>query len=901
MWTPEEDAKLQKIEAPTARGTKGKVWSAIAAQHFPNRSAKAVTTRYYAIQAHLNGAPIRSADGIKASTFDAINLQSSVDFKNRLKGAIQRRLVIQMQVESERQLTADAKQVTVSVQSLMPIVESELAAIEAEIQELDQGALTHRLSALAIEEAAHAHDADPRDPVSFVRATDSLFLQAHGLLDILAEDAEDITDTQGESLEAAMDWYYSPFCWTAGPCFDAHHVPKSVFWKISAGDSVTLCPETRMVIQLRRAIDDTCIFVEYKSHEEALEAISLVGSKDPTAKFRAHKEEVMTILEEGFSYVPTLPSVVGKIKQGQKTKAVLVKMQGFIAMLASPEANEFCEANPPGTRLHRYTSGMERCKHLIWRAFEEVTRGYPSLKTVKLAYKNGNLTRYGDLKRLWQQVVDCIVSDQTCILANDLARHAEVHAKFDAKFDTRGGRDYWHDRILRFWQAEEPADRYPQTKEAIKNYVGLIVAKGIEMSKRSVAENVRAGLNLAHHMIQSNLSEEQKAWTQEALAELTHEKKEALHARGSRSESYVTVISDEQSHRLAPIPSAAEARGRLSSVFVDNAGESPPESSLEHLVSHICSDENKFYHIAAAALEIKCPNWWRGGVLAAFLLSCDTDDPSRAMHSLSKALVALDRAMHNCCLAAMIWRPRTGQSYSDFRSSLPLHQYIEELKGRACYAIAHFLPENLSDCVNVRIFLRLMVPTTFLEMLECLTVEPAMADATFSFESLHWRKFLRQSTICIILYCMGVYDQRLVVAGYNSMPRTLSSSKRRFTIRAMAMRALIACDSTEVSEDRRANLREAAAFFGKELTIKHCLAQAMAAYTTNGIEPASFEQIQAFRDTVNHYQVNSSHAAAASPEDDSNGLHDLIAQRDYFDGVDDSNELEPEDEYIYVG
>jgi hypothetical protein len=171
LWTPEEDAKLQKVEAPTARGTKGKVWSAIVAQHFPNRSVKAVQTRYNAIQAHLNGTPMN--DGIQASTLDtldAFNLQSSVDFKNRLKGSIQRRLEIQMQVESERQLTADAKQVIVSVQSLMPIVESELAAIEAGIQELDQGALSHRLSALAIEEAAHAHDADPRDPVSFVRA-----------------------------------------------------------------------------------------------------------------------------------------------------------------------------------------------------------------------------------------------------------------------------------------------------------------------------------------------------------------------------------------------------------------------------------------------------------------------------------------------------------------------------------------------------------------------------------------------------------------------------------------------------------------------------------------------------------------------------------------------------------
>jgi hypothetical protein len=52
---------------------------------------------------------------------------------------------------------------------------------------------------------------------------------------------------------------------------------------------------------------------------------------------------------------------------------------------------------------------------------------------------------------------------------------------------------------------------------------------------------------------------------------------------------------------------------------------------------------------------------------------------------------------------------------------------------------------------------------------------------------------------------------------------------------------------------------------------------------------------------VKHYQVNSSHTAAASAEDDSNGLQDLIAQRDFFDSFDDSNALEPEDEYIYVG
>jgi hypothetical protein len=78
------------------------------------------------------------------------------------------------------------------------------------------------------------------------------------------------------------------------------------------------------------------------------------------------------------------------------------------------------------------------------------------------------------------------------------------------------------------------------------------------------------------------------------------------------------------------------------------------------------------------------------------------------------------------------------------------------------------------------------------------------------------------------------------------------------------MRALIACDSTEVSEDRRADLREAARFFRNQLGVKHCLAQAKAATTTNGIAPASPEQIQAFVRTVNRYQFSISKGALAA-------------------------------------
>jgi hypothetical protein len=54
-------------------------------------------------------------------------------------------------------------------------------------------------------------------------------------------------------------------------------------------------------------------------------------------------------------------------------------------------------------------------------------------------------------------------------------------------------------------------------------------------------------------------------------------------------------------------------------------------------------------------------------------------------------------------------------------------------------------------------------------------------------------------------------------------------------------------NSDEVSEDRRVKLQGTTIHFGNLLGVKHCIAQARVAYTTNGIAAPSEEQIEAFK------------------------------------------------------